>query len=360
MKIKLGENIQALRKARGLTQEQLAEAMGVTVGAVSKWENSQSNPELQLIPELAEFFDTSVDVLLGYAWEERGMGEAARRIKELTGEKRYDEARREAAKALEKYPNSFQVVYQSARLYSLYGLEHGDKPAIRQAQELFRRGLALMAQNTDPQITPLTLQINIGECYTYLQAYDKALEHLKRYNDRGINNTEIGICLTKLKRYDEAMTHLSESLLGAIANLSNIIIALVNILANTKDRQEAQALLDWALEAAQGLLLPGRVGKLHKMLAGLWGMKAVIYADGGQQPECDRCFRQALIYARLFDAAHNDRFEIRFYHGKPAVSYDDGGVTAMLMLERLAKEQEAPAAWGRLEAIIKEEEAHEA
>ena len=42
MKIRLGENIQALRKARGLTQEQLAQAMGVTVGAVSKWEKGGS------------------------------------------------------------------------------------------------------------------------------------------------------------------------------------------------------------------------------------------------------------------------------------------------------------------------------
>ena len=43
MKIRLGERIQALRKARGLTQEQLAQAMGVTVGAVSKWEKGVSH-----------------------------------------------------------------------------------------------------------------------------------------------------------------------------------------------------------------------------------------------------------------------------------------------------------------------------
>lgn len=65
MKIHLGENIQALRRARSLTQEQLAQAMGVTVGAVSKWEKGSCCPDMQLLPELAEFFGTSVDVLLG-------------------------------------------------------------------------------------------------------------------------------------------------------------------------------------------------------------------------------------------------------------------------------------------------------
>ena len=42
MHIKLGDNIRAMRKMRGLTQEQLAEAFGVTVGAVSKWESGDS------------------------------------------------------------------------------------------------------------------------------------------------------------------------------------------------------------------------------------------------------------------------------------------------------------------------------
>ena len=42
----LQDNIKNCRKAMGFTQEQLAEAMGVTVGAVSKWESGQSLPDL--------------------------------------------------------------------------------------------------------------------------------------------------------------------------------------------------------------------------------------------------------------------------------------------------------------------------
>lgn len=52
MKSRLAENIKAFRRERNLTQEQLAEAMGVTVGAVYKWESRQSNPDLNLIIEL--------------------------------------------------------------------------------------------------------------------------------------------------------------------------------------------------------------------------------------------------------------------------------------------------------------------
>ena len=65
METKLADNIRALRKQRSLTQEQLAEVLGVTVGAVYKWEAKLSQPELTLIMIMADFFDTSVDVLLG-------------------------------------------------------------------------------------------------------------------------------------------------------------------------------------------------------------------------------------------------------------------------------------------------------
>ena len=66
MEIKLAENIRRFRKERSLTQEQLSEVLGVTAGAVYKWEAGLSIPDIELIVEMADFFDTSVDVQLGY------------------------------------------------------------------------------------------------------------------------------------------------------------------------------------------------------------------------------------------------------------------------------------------------------
>lgn len=61
----LGRRIAALRKEKGLTQEQLAEKVGVSAQAVSKWENDISCPDITLLPLLAELFGVSVDELLG-------------------------------------------------------------------------------------------------------------------------------------------------------------------------------------------------------------------------------------------------------------------------------------------------------
>ncbi len=61
----LGKRIAALRKEKGLTQEQLAEKVGVSAQAVSKWENDVSCPDITLLPLLADLFGVSVDELLG-------------------------------------------------------------------------------------------------------------------------------------------------------------------------------------------------------------------------------------------------------------------------------------------------------
>lgn len=60
----LGRRIQALRKEQGLTQDALAERMGVTPQAVSKWENDQSCPDILSLPQLAKELNTTVDTLL--------------------------------------------------------------------------------------------------------------------------------------------------------------------------------------------------------------------------------------------------------------------------------------------------------
>lgn len=61
----LGKRIVHHRKRLGLTQEQLAEKLGVTAQAVSKWENDQSCPDIAMLPLLADIFGISTDALLG-------------------------------------------------------------------------------------------------------------------------------------------------------------------------------------------------------------------------------------------------------------------------------------------------------
>lgn len=61
----LGNKIAELRKEKGMTQEALANKLGVSNQAVSKWEANQSCPDIQLLPQIADLFEISLDDLFG-------------------------------------------------------------------------------------------------------------------------------------------------------------------------------------------------------------------------------------------------------------------------------------------------------
>lgn len=63
--LNMGEIIRELRKSKALTQDALAQSVGVSVQAVSKWENAQSLPDVTLLPSIADFFEVSMDALFG-------------------------------------------------------------------------------------------------------------------------------------------------------------------------------------------------------------------------------------------------------------------------------------------------------
>lgn len=67
----LPENIMQLRKAAGLSQEQLAEQIGVSRQSISKWETGQSAPELEKLVAMSQVFGISTDVLLGNSLPEK-------------------------------------------------------------------------------------------------------------------------------------------------------------------------------------------------------------------------------------------------------------------------------------------------
>lgn len=66
-RLELGEIIKTKRKERDLTQEKVADELGVSKAAVSKWENGDSYPDVTLLPQIAELFDITMDELFGYS-----------------------------------------------------------------------------------------------------------------------------------------------------------------------------------------------------------------------------------------------------------------------------------------------------
>lgn len=225
MRIKLSENIKKFRKERKMTQEQLAEAMGVSVGAVYKWESNQSTPEINLILEMADLFHTSTDVLLGYEWRSGNASVALERIAALTRKKEYDEAIMEAEKALKSYPNHFDIVYQSALLYLKSGEESGHRKRNQRAIELLDHACELIAQNQDDTVSEVSIRTQMAKAHLLLNNTEAALRILKKYNVCGVNNAMIGMVLgDHLHDADEAEKYLGKAFAAFADEINDIMV----------------------------------------------------------------------------------------------------------------------------------------
>lgn len=333
MRIELNENIKAMRKQRGMTQEGLAEAMGVSVGAVSKWESALSYPDIETIAELASFFETSVDALLGHGWQQASAGAAVEEIKQIHLKKRFGDADF-ARKALQRFPNNFDVVYTSAKLFSSIGMESHDNGMLEEAKRLYERACELISQNTDKQISRASIQVRISGLLGLMEKYDEAIALLEDNNADGVYNADIGRFLTAQKRYDEAIPVLSDSLLDNTLNLFLCCMGMSQCLSNSGSGREAIELIDWVTSALEGLKQNNCVNYINKMQVFLRGMSALIAFDINEPYE--QRLRDASSNAKAFDASPDFSCKsIRFYHSKDRSLYDNAEKTAQQTLEQM-------------------------
>ena len=110
--MKIGLNIRGLRKNKDLSQEMLAERLGVTFQAVSRWERGESYPDITLLPAIANFFGVSVDYLLGTEGEKEA--EEVKKIVEQCADcdthYKGEELRRIVEEGLKKFPGNFTLM----------------------------------------------------------------------------------------------------------------------------------------------------------------------------------------------------------------------------------------------------------
>lgn len=109
MNIYFSENLKELRRNKNLTQEKLADFLGVSFQTISKWERGDNYPDITMLPEIASFFKVSVDDLLGVnrAENEKEIVEKLKEYDNLTD----SELMQEIINNLKlKYPNDFRVL----------------------------------------------------------------------------------------------------------------------------------------------------------------------------------------------------------------------------------------------------------
>lgn len=117
--MKIHETIRSMRRARGMTQEELAAYLGVTASAVNKWEKGLSYPDITFLPILASYFNISTDELLGYEPQmtKEDIRKLYREMAERFSQEPFETVYAECEEYVRKYYSCFPLVMCMAGLY---------------------------------------------------------------------------------------------------------------------------------------------------------------------------------------------------------------------------------------------------
>ena len=157
--IYLPENLKKYRILKDLTQEDVAEYLGITAQSVSKWERGESYPDITFLPALANIFETSVDLLIGMDTirAEETRYNIHKKAVEYQREGNYDMAEKTYRDALLIYPNKPGMILGLASTLALKG-------ETQEAIELMERGLPISINEKQKSTMRATL------CFLYLKA----------------------------------------------------------------------------------------------------------------------------------------------------------------------------------------------
>ncbi|MCS4466093.1 helix-turn-helix domain-containing protein [Clostridium botulinum] len=116
--LNIGKCIIHKRKEKGITQEQLANYIGVSKASVSKWESGSSYPDIVLLPELATYFNISVDELLGYSPQltKEDIKKIYSKLSHEFAVRPFDEAMEQCNKLIKKYYSCFPFLLSIIQL----------------------------------------------------------------------------------------------------------------------------------------------------------------------------------------------------------------------------------------------------
>ncbi len=355
MKLTLSENIRAFRKERRLTQEQFAEAMGVTVGSVYKWETGQTTPELSTLVEIADFFDISTDVLLGYRVKDNRVAAIEERIREYC-RVRDPEALVEAEKTLKKHPNSFEVVHGCAQVYAFFGVGSKNHAETRRALELYEQAKLLISQNHDPKISEQTISGEMASAWMLLGEQERGIELLKNNNAGGVYSNAIGMVLAlNLKKHEEAEPFLAEALLLNTFGLVDSVVGYALVLSARREYAGAKRLLSGLIAYLESFKEGEKADFADKIMADMYTVMAHIHTLEGQPAEAAKCLRAVLASVRKFDATPDYGIRTLRYpvHRTDVILNDVLGATAADSIETildLLGNQELSKSWKELAA----------
>ena len=303
MHIQLDAQLKRLRREKGNTQEELAQHLGITMQAVSKWERGEGYPDITLLPAIAAYYRVSIDDLLGVGAIEREKKLRAYRERHMELYRAGKNAERVALwrEALAEFPGDLSVIYEL-----MYALQAEDR--VGNADEVIAYGEQILEESNNNAQRNGAIQ---SLCFTYYDAKGD-VESAKKYAKmEGIYHTTVNQLMPRLLEGEEAIEYCQsniQSLVDLIAINTNVILW-----KGKYSPEETIRACRFVLDCYELLYVDGNCGFYHCRLAEFYGRMAQNYGKLGRAEE-------------MFDA-----LEQAARHAVRADTYEDGMYTAFMV-----------------------------
>lgn len=230
-KLKIGEVIYTLRKDKGITQEQLADFIGVSSAAVSKWESATSYPDITLLPALATFLNVSIDKLLNFNVE-------------LSA----DEANKIYTECIESFnKDEFEIAFEKSKHYvNKFSSSYSLKFTI--SSLIFTNAWRVETQERVDEVIRYIIELNediatncndiklvepalfcLGSLYSSNGEHDKAIQTLNKIHKSQCNPDDIlAHIYLEQSKIKEGRSLLQWNLFKAISDISLSCMSLAN------------------------------------------------------------------------------------------------------------------------------------
>ncbi len=298
MKQSFGERIRKYRRERDLTQDELAQAVGVTYQAVSKWERNEGYPDIMLLPVLARYFGVTVDELLGNDKTDEIIEEYERESAAYyhVGDMEKNLALWE--KAYREFPDDLRVMYYL--MFSINGIGKSPMPW-DDAERIISLGEKILERSTDQRQRESVISY-MSYVYGSIGEKEKALY----YADMGgsLSSTRERLRLNALEG-EEGLRERQGYLAALIYNAASMAL-LIGTIHNLPTEEEITA-IQFAIDITERLYSDGNAGHSAYDLSRYYYYLADRYARMKDVENTLKALSKSCGYAVAFDTMPDEK-----------------------------------------------------
>ncbi|MBQ8496284.1 MAG: helix-turn-helix transcriptional regulator [Clostridia bacterium] len=344
MQLNLGTKIRELRRRDARTQDNLAEALGVTAQAVSRWESGGSYPDMEMIPAIANYFHISIDELFGYHDDReekiKNILENATKILTKQGFTMYQGSLSEDVgkcvnmlrAASEEFPNEPKILLKFAQALHMWGWhKYGAKANSVNSSGMMEENVEYNSQNvywqeavrvyekllkSNPSSKDREIAIRqITPLYCRMGEYEKAKALANEQNSIVISKE---VLLPKATVGEERARYQGERIMELLSNLRFAISEPVALRPAVSSSEYGRQILLSVIQLYETVFIDGRCGAWHQNIGSLYLTLARYEIDnGGSMEKALYYFDKAFDHCKEYEHIYN---EDEYQYSAPLVS----------------------------------------